>query len=91
MPTYYATLTTKGQVTVPVEIRRSLGLKPNEKIAFTIEDGRVQIEPLEFDLESVIGSVPVWPDASPDFEREIEIATQEAAEKTWREMRGERL
>jgi antitoxin PrlF len=90
MPTYYATLTSKGQVTVPVEVRRRLGLKPNEKIAFTVEDGRAHIEPLEFDLESVIGSVPAWPDASSDFEREIEIATQEAVEKTWREMRGGR-
>jgi antitoxin PrlF len=90
MATFYATMTAKGQVTVPVEVRRQLGLKPNEKIAFTIEDGGAHIEPLEFDLEPAIGSVAVRPDASPDFECEIEIATQEAVDKTWCEMGGRR-
>jgi antitoxin PrlF len=29
-----ATLTSKGQVTIPVEIRRSLGVKPGDRIRF---------------------------------------------------------
>ena len=33
-----STLTSKGQVTIPVEVRRLLGLKTKDKIAFVIED-----------------------------------------------------
>lgn len=36
-------LTTKGQVTIPVEVRRYLGLEPNDKVAFVIEDGDVRL------------------------------------------------
>lgn len=31
----------KGQVTIPLEIRRALDLKPRDKVAFTLEDGEV--------------------------------------------------
>ncbi len=34
-----ATITSKGQVTVPVEIRRYLGLKTKDRISFVIEPG----------------------------------------------------
>jgi antitoxin PrlF len=33
-----STLTSKGQVTIPKEVRRHLGLKTRDKIAFVIED-----------------------------------------------------
>ncbi len=36
-----ATLTSKGQTTIPKEIRDHLNLKPGDKISFKIEDGRV--------------------------------------------------
>lgn len=39
MPT--ATMTSKGQTTIPREIREHLKLKPGDKIAFTLEGGRV--------------------------------------------------
>jgi AbrB family looped-hinge helix DNA binding protein len=43
MPT--ATLTSKGQTTVPKEVREHLGLKPGDRLRFGIqEDGRVVIE-----------------------------------------------
>jgi len=39
-----STLTSKGQTTVPKDIRDSLGLKPGDKIAFTMmPDGTVQM------------------------------------------------
>ena len=31
-------ITSKGQVTVPVNIRRALGLKPRDRIAFSLEE-----------------------------------------------------
>ncbi len=34
MSKFLTTMTTKGQVTVPAEIRRRLGLRPGEKVSF---------------------------------------------------------
>lgn len=38
-----STLTSKGQVTIPVEVRQTLGLKTGDKLAFTIEDSQVRV------------------------------------------------
>ena len=38
-----ATLTSKGQVTLPAEVRKSLGLKTGDKIAFRVEDNEVRL------------------------------------------------
>lgn len=42
---YVSSMTSKGQVTIPVEIRKALGLKPRDKVAFRVENGTVRIEP----------------------------------------------
>jgi len=35
-----ATITSKGQVTIPAEIRKAMGLKPGERVVFTqLDDG----------------------------------------------------
>lgn len=52
------TMTERGQVTVPAEVRRLLGLKPRDKVAFEVEGGEVRIAPASFTLESAFGSVP---------------------------------
>jgi AbrB family looped-hinge helix DNA binding protein len=39
------TVTRKGQVTVPVEIRRALGLKEGDKVEFTLEGKEVRLGP----------------------------------------------
>lgn len=36
-------ITRKGQVTVPAEIRRELGLKQGDKVAFIIDEGEVRL------------------------------------------------
>lgn len=38
-----STVTSKGQVTIPVEIRRVLGLAPHEKVAFILEADQVRL------------------------------------------------
>lgn len=37
-------ITSKGQVTIPVEIRNSMGLKPHTEVEFKVEDGRVILQ-----------------------------------------------
>ena len=53
-----STISSKGQVTVPVEIREFLGLMPNDKLAFVVKDsGNIEIERPKYpDLESIFGS-----------------------------------
>lgn len=38
-------ITTKGQVTIPAEIRRLLGLGPHDRVTFVIVDDQVRIVP----------------------------------------------
>ncbi len=41
----HSTLTSKGQTTIPREIRRLLGLRENDRILYEVEDGKVAIKP----------------------------------------------
>ncbi len=50
-------VTTKGQVTIPAELREKLGIKPGDRVGF-IEDGdRIVILRQETAIESVFGLV----------------------------------
>ena len=53
-----ATVTSKGQVTVPAPVRRHLGLEASDKIAFVIEpDGTVSVRAPRYPtLESLRGA-----------------------------------
>jgi len=65
-----STISSKGQVTVPAEVRRHLGVGKNEKVAFVIEDeGSVRLIAPEFptvaSLAGAAGSLTkplTWPE-----------------------------
>ena len=38
-----AKITSKGQITVPVEIRRSLGVEPGDKLRFEPQEGSFRV------------------------------------------------
>jgi AbrB family looped-hinge helix DNA binding protein len=42
-PFFRAKVTSKGQITVPVEIRRSLGVKPGDNIRFEQQEGGIRV------------------------------------------------
>jgi AbrB family looped-hinge helix DNA binding protein len=44
MSVMYATVTSKGQVTLPVELRRELGIEPGQIVGFRNEDGKTVLE-----------------------------------------------
>ena len=46
-----ATLTTKGQITIPVEVRRALNVEAGDRVEF------IQIEPGRFEVIATTGSV----------------------------------
>jgi antitoxin PrlF len=53
-----STLTSKGQITIPKEIRDALGLKEGHRLTFRVrEDGIVEMRPDEVDLMSLCGSI----------------------------------
>jgi antitoxin PrlF len=55
-------LTSKGQVTIPAELRRDLGLKPGDKVRFVKRGSKVLIEAVvEPPIDSVFGLLKAPP------------------------------
>ena len=51
-----STLTSKGQTTIPKEIRKRLNLHPGDRLEFVIdEDGRVLVLPASIDASELAG------------------------------------
>jgi AbrB family looped-hinge helix DNA binding protein len=54
-----STLTSKGQTTIPIAIRRHLKLSPGDRMEFVIDaDGRVVMLPVTVDLKTLKGCLP---------------------------------
>lgn len=53
------TMTSKGQITVPVDVRRALGLRAGSRVAFVQRtDGVVELRPEVGSVRSLKGVVP---------------------------------
>lgn len=51
-----ATITSKGQTTIPKQIRELLNLHPGDRIDFIVEkSGRVYVQPVNIDVEELSG------------------------------------
>ncbi|HET8865124.1 MAG TPA: AbrB/MazE/SpoVT family DNA-binding domain-containing protein [Gracilimonas sp.] len=50
-----ATITSKGQVTIPKKIREKLGLKPGDKIDFEVEKGDLKVSRKKYSIEETFG------------------------------------
>lgn len=87
MAKYIATVTSKGQITIPSEIRRDFGIAPSDKIVFVIDESRrIVLRPQAYDLEDLIGIVPALKGReSVDFDELI----SEAQDAGIRRMMGE--
>jgi len=81
-------MTSKGQVTVPAEVRRKLGVQPGETIIFRIVGERVELDRSPMTLEQAFGSVSRL-ETPADFETQTQQAWEEHAEKVMQEMEGE--
>jgi antitoxin PrlF len=58
-PAFEATITSKGQVTIPQEIRQQLRLRRGHKLRFTIENGdRAVMTPVSKRLSELAGILP---------------------------------
>ena len=51
-----ATITSKGQITIPIEVRRKLDLKPGDRVDFVLDHaGGVRLQPKKAPLASLLG------------------------------------
>jgi len=51
-----ATITSKGQVTIPSEVRRELGLRQGDRLEFVVlDDGTIRVRPKTRRLTDLIG------------------------------------
>lgn len=76
MRQHISTLTVKGQVTIPAEIRRVLGLAPHDKVAFWLEADQVRLRPATSIVAQTAGMLKSdQPALSPQDEKR---ATEEA-------------
>lgn len=53
-----ATLTSKGQITVPVEIRNQLGLQAGDRLDFQLKEGKLEVTKVAGSLDSFITALP---------------------------------
>lgn len=54
-----AMITSKLQLTIPVKIARSAGVKSGDRVSIAEEDGKIVIIPMRKLVEELAGSVPV--------------------------------
>lgn len=72
-------LTSKGQTTIPKEIRDALDLKPGDRILFMIsDDGKVTMTPQNKGIEELAG-IFYDPDRKPLTDAELKEAVAQAA------------
>lgn len=84
MKEFLSSVSPKGQITLPAEVRRSLGIKPKDKVAIRMDDELVTIAPAANAFLAAYRSIP--PLATPLSDREMtEIAAEEAAQAAARE------
>jgi AbrB family looped-hinge helix DNA binding protein len=82
--TYYtSSVSPKGQITLPKQLREELQIEPKDIVVIALEDGHIQIEKAETRLLSGFGVVPVpasWTSWN-DMERDVfdDVAEQNAS------------
>lgn len=83
---YISALGAKGGVTLPVEVRQLLNVKPHDKVVFRVQDQKVEVAPATvMSLEEIAGSVP--PLASGKrIDEAIREAKEEKAEKLLKDL-----
>ncbi|MBU4629207.1 AbrB/MazE/SpoVT family DNA-binding domain-containing protein [Pseudomonas sp. BF61] len=54
-----ATLNAKGQITIPVQVRATLGLRPGDEIEFVdLENGQFSIVAVSYSVKRLKGAIP---------------------------------
>jgi AbrB family looped-hinge helix DNA binding protein len=75
-------LNSKGQMTIPKEVRKALNLQPSEKVIIVVEGNQAIIQPLKGNLLDIGGSVKITDREKPiDFKKVREEVKKRVAKK----------
>ena len=67
-----SSITTKGQITIPKEIREALDLREGDKVIFTIEGDRAMIRKVSGEkLSDILSRQKPWAEASLEFQKRL--------------------
>ena len=75
---FESTMTSKGQTTVPKEIRKQLNLRPGDKVFWYLEDGRIVLRAKNRSINDLAGMLH-RPDQRPISLEEMDEAIGQAA------------
>lgn len=75
-------LTSKGQMTIPKEVRKALNLRPSGKVIIVVEGNRAILQPLKGNLLDIGGSVKITEREKPiQFKKVREEVKKRVAKK----------
>jgi AbrB family looped-hinge helix DNA binding protein len=78
MKIWEVTMSSKGQVTIPKEMRELLNLSPGDQLVYSVVDGEIVITPKNIDLKDLAGFLGDPPNGRATVE-EIDEAVVQAA------------
>lgn len=62
-----STISSKGQITVPVDVRHRLGLREGDRVEFVFEEGKAILRPVRREknpFEAFVGALPAFGSAA---------------------------
>lgn len=80
---YIATVQQRGQVTIPLPIRKILNTSPQTKIVFYIKNATVKVRSTSLSLEDAFGYITKLNNKPQDFDKQIKIAKKEKAKRNY--------
>jgi len=66
-----ALLTSKGQMTIPKEVRKALNLRPSEKVIIVVEGDQAIIKPLRGSILDIGGTINIGHQEKPIHFRKV--------------------
>ncbi len=77
-----ATVTSKGQITLPKPVREALKLRSGDRVEITIEDGKAILRPIVKRVEEVFGKLSR--EGKSYSIEEMDIRIKEEIKKRWK-------
>ena len=80
-----STITSKGQVTIPAEVRKHLGLKQGDKVSFVLDDtGKVELKAPKYPTVASLAGAAGTLREPRDVEELLAIGRADALEEEYR-------
>ncbi|MBV2186202.1 MAG: AbrB/MazE/SpoVT family DNA-binding domain-containing protein [Rhizobium sp.] len=76
MKVWEVTLSPKGQITIPKEMRDILGLRPGDQVIYSVIDGEIVVTPKNIDLQDLAGLLGAPPNGPATLEEIDEAVVQ---------------